>query len=65
MRSKNSMEGNFPKFEPVDQEMAFLKSGYNSQSKKRFESYGLLKLGNLKFPLKIYLINSPIVKLEQ
>ena len=36
-------------FEPVDQELAFLKSGYNSQSKQWFVSYGLPKLGYPKF----------------
>ena len=33
----------------IGQELAFPKSGYNSQSEQRFVSYGLLKLGYPKF----------------
>ena len=41
--------GHLHKFELVDQELAFLKSGYNSQSEQRFVSYGLSKLGYPKY----------------
>ena len=33
----------------VDQELAYPKSGYNSQSEQRFKSYGLPKLGYPKY----------------
>ena len=52
MRSKNLIEGCQHCLGLVDQELAFLKSGYNSQLEQRFKSYGLPNLGRPNFQNK-------------